>query len=204
MDLASEETRLQRRVAAREQQQACQRGRGSGSEPRAEFAMMQAMRHCLAGPIAVILLMTAAPAWAQFYDLDGAFRCLRTPDAQCESDLANRPTQGPPPPPPKPSTPGVGDAIAHVRNKTIGPKDIETLTQAAAANDSRAVEVLAWCKLNGLGTPRDPVAAYWLYRQAAALNVPHARENQIAVFEKQFTAEQRQQVLTDENNGKKP
>jgi len=165
---------------------------------------MGLMHHRLAACTAALLLAATTSARAQFYDLDGAFRCLRTPDAQCESDLANRPTQGPPPPPPKPTMPGVGDAIAHVRDKTIGPKDIETLSRAAAANDPRAVEVLAWCKLTGLGTARDPVAAYWLYRQAAGLNVPHARENQIAVFEKQLTSEQRQQVLTDENSGKKP
>ena len=168
--------------------------------------MMNAMPARRAALFAVFLLSTSAPAWAQFYDLDGAFRCLRTPDAQCEKDLANRPSPAPvpPPPPPKPSGPGVADAIAHVRDKTIGPRDIEALAQGAAADDPRAVEVLAWCKLNGLGTTRDPVGAYWLYRQAAGLNVPHARENQIAVYEKQLTAEQRQQVLNKENERKKP
>jgi TPR repeat protein len=170
--------------------------------PAAEFAIIAAMR--VTGSIAVFLLLAATAAHAQFYDLDGAYRCLKTPDAQCEKDLADQPTQGPPPPPPKPVAPDVGAAIAHVRDKTVGAKDIQTLTHSAEANDPRAVEVLAWCKLNGLGTARDPVAAYWLYRQAAALNVPHARENQIAVFEKQLTPEQRQQVLTEENSRKKP
>jgi hypothetical protein len=163
------------------------------------------MQHRLAGPVVVFLLLTASAGRAQFYDLDGAYRCLMSPDAQCEKDLADHPIQAPPPPPPpKPTAPGVGDAIAHVRDKTVEPTDIETLAHAAEANDPRAVEVLAWCKLNGLGTARDPVAAYWLYRQAAGLNVAHARENQIAVFEKQLTPEQRQQVLTEENSRKKP
>jgi len=203
IDLAPEEARLRYRQAAGGKQQKPPE-RGTRSEPRPDFVIIDAMPCRFVVMIALLLLATAVPAQAQFYDLDGAFRCLRTPDAQCESDLANRPSPGPPPPPPKPTTTGVGDAIAHVRNKTVGPKDIEALTQAAEANDARAVEVLAWCKLNGLGTPRDPVGAYWLYRQAAGLNVPHARENQIAVFEKQLTSEQRQKVLTDENDRKKP
>jgi TPR repeat protein len=162
------------------------------------------MQHRFVGSVVFLLMVASTAASAQFYDLDGAYRCLKSPDAQCEKDLADHPTQGPPPPPPKPAAPGVGDAIAHVRDKTVGPRDIETLARAAEANDPRAVEVLAWCKLNGLGTARDPVAAYWLYRQAAGLNVAHARENQIAVFEKQLTPDQRQQVLTEENRGKKP
>ncbi|MGH3578773.1 MAG: SEL1-like repeat protein, partial [Mycobacterium sp.] len=62
------------------------------------------------------------------------------------------------------------------------------------------VEVLGWCRLNGIGAPRDPVAAYWLYRQASGLGVPHARENQVAIYKHQLTSEQRQQVLTGENN----
>jgi TPR repeat protein len=166
--------------------------------------MIGAMRQRLAQAIALLVLGAAVPAWGQFYDLDGAYRCLRSPDAQCQQDLQDRQTQAPPPPPAKPATPGVAGAIAHVRDKSVGPKDIEALTEGAKTNDPRAVEVLAWCKLTGLGTARDPVGAYWLYRQAAALNVPHARDNQIAVFEKQLTAEQRQQVLTDENKATKP
>jgi TPR repeat protein len=89
--------------------------------------------------------------------------------------------------------------LAHVRDKTATAGDLEVLTRLAEANDPRAVEVLAWCRLNGIGGARDPVAAYWLYRQAAGLEVPHARENQVAIFERQLTPEQRQEVLTGEN-----
>ena len=141
-----------------------------------------------------------SPASAQFYDLDGAYRCLKTPDPACEKDLQDRPAPPvPPAPPPKPNEPSFGQVLAHVREKTAGPGDIEVLARLAEANDARAVEVLAWCKLNGIGGARDPVAAYWLYRQAAGLEVPHARENQIAIFERQLSAEQRQEVLTGEN-----
>jgi TPR repeat protein len=152
--------------------------------------------------VLVVLAVAAfgSPAPAQFYDLDGAYRCLKSPDPACEKDLKDLP---PPaqlgPTAPKPNEPSFAQVIAHVRAGNAGTGDIDVLTRLAGANDPRAVEVLAWCKLNGLGGARDPVAAYWLYRQAAGLNVPHARDNQIAVFEKQLTSEQRQQVLTEEN-----
>jgi len=143
----------------------------------------------------------AAPARAQFYDLDGAYRCLKAPDPECERNLRDRPS---PPPaaaeqPSKPSEPEFAEVVAHVRAKTAGPKDIEVLRRLARANDPRAVEVLAWCELNGIGTERDPVAAYKLYRQAVGLGVPHARDNQAAVFERQLTSEERQAILLEEN-----
>ena len=141
-----------------------------------------------------------SPASAQFYDLDGAYRCLKTPDPACEKDLKDLPAPAQSlPTSPNASEPSFPQVIAHVRAGNAGTGDIDVLTRLAGTNDPRAVEVLAWCKLNGLGGARDPVAAYWLYRQAAGLNVPHARDNQIAVFEKQLTSEQRQQVLTEEN-----
>ena len=152
----------------------------------------------------VLLLLGIAvvvqPASAQFYDLDGAYRCLKTPDPACEKNLKDQPSPPTPrPPPPKPNEPGFPQVLAHVRDKAATSGDIEVLVRLAEANDARAVEVLAWCRLNGIGGARDPVAAYWLYRQAAGLEVPHARENQIAIFERQLTPEQRQEVLTGEN-----
>ena len=89
--------------------------------------------------------------------------------------------------------------IAKVRDRTAGPPEIDFLARHAAANEPRAVEVLAWCKLNGVGTGADPVAAYWLYRQAAKLGVANARRNQIAVYESRLTPDERQQVLVQEN-----
>lgn len=162
--------------------------------------MMRAMMARLLAALLVCLLSQVLPARAQFYDLDGAYRCLKSPDPQCEKDLADRPAPAPPPPPPtKPTEPSLDDVIVHVRNKTAGPKDIEVLARLSGGNDPRAVEMLAWCELNGIGTASNPVAAYWLYRQAAGLGVAHARENQIAIFERQLTPDQRQEVLTGEN-----
>lgn len=154
--------------------------------------------------IAVLLVVGMAalgsPARAQFYDIDGAYRCLKTPDPACEKELQDRPAPPAPlPAAPKPNEPSFKQVLAHVRDGSAGQGDIDMLTRLAKADDPRAVEVLAWCKLNGIGGARDPVAAYWLYRQAAVLNVSHARDNQIAVFERQLTSEQRQQILTEEN-----
>ena len=163
--------------------------------------MIAGMNRAMSVVLAVSLLALGWPARAQFYDLDGAYRCLKSPDPACEKDLQDRPPPpGPPAPPPKPSSePSFAQVLTHVRDKTAGPEDMAVLARLAGTNDPRAVEVLAWCRLNGIGGVRDPVAAYWLYRQAAGLEVPHARENQIAIFERQLTPEQRQEVLTGEN-----
>jgi hypothetical protein len=159
------------------------------------------MMHRLILPVLACVVTLAVPARAQFYDLDGAYRCLKAPDPECERNLRDRPS---PPPaaaeqPSKPSEPEFAEVVAHVRAKATSAKDIEVLRRLAKANDPRAVEVLAWCELNGLGTPRDPVAAYKLYRQAAELGVAHARENQNSVFARQLSPEQRQAILLEEN-----
>jgi len=155
--------------------------------------MMAAMRHLL---LALFLSLPAVPARAQFYDLDGAYRCLTQPTEACEKDLKDQPRPAPPAPA-EAST--LDKVIAKVRDKSAGPAEIDFLEKHAAANEPRATEVLAWCRLNGLGTKADPVAAYWLYRQAAKLGVANARRNQIAVYENRLTPEERQQVLVQEN-----
>jgi TPR repeat protein len=168
--------------------------------------MMRRMRRCremllptvLVVPI-VLAVSIARDASAQFYDLDGTYRCLETPDAACAEGLRDRPQPAPPSAGAAPKGPSLDQAIAKVRAKTAGAGEIELLEKQAAANEPRAVEVLAWCKLNGIATPRDAVGAYWLYRQAAALGVPNARRNQIAVFEHRLTSEERQQVGAREN-----
>jgi hypothetical protein len=168
--------------------------------------MMRRMRRCremllpavLVIPV-VLALSVARVASAQFYDLDGAYRCLQTPDAACQEGLHDRPQPAQPSATAAAKGPSLDQAIAKVRAKTAGPAEIELLEKQAAANEPRAVEVLAWCKLNGIATPRDAVGAYWLYRQAAALGVPNARRNQIAVFEHRLTSEERQQVGAREN-----
>lgn len=145
---------------------------------------------------ALALLLPPSAALAQFYDLDGAYHCLTTPDAGCEKDLRDQPR----PPPPPPGGPTLEQVIAKVRAGNLGPHEIDFLEKRAAANDPRAVEVLAWCKLNGIGMAADPLAAFWLYRQAAGLGVVNARQNQIAIYESRLTPDQRQQVLLREQS----
>jgi TPR repeat protein len=156
--------------------------------------MMAGMRHG-AWLLSAILALLPAAALAQFYDLDGAYRCFTTPSAACEKELREQPR----PPPPPPAGPSMEQIIAKVRDKTAGAHEIAILEARAADNDPRAVEVLAWCKLNGIGTPADALGAFWLYRQAAALGVANARQNQIAIYESRLTPEQREQVLMREN-----
>jgi len=147
--------------------------------------------------IALGMTLLPWPALAQFYDLDGAYHCVTTPDAACEKDLKDQPRPAPPPPPAE--GPTMEKVIAKVRDRTAGPPEIDFLEKHAGANEPRAVEVLAWCKLNGVGTVADAVAAYWLYRKAAKLGVTNARRNQIAIYESRLTPDERQQVLVQEN-----
>lgn len=148
--------------------------------------------------LAAAVALLPAAASAQFYDLDGVYRCLTAPDAACQEGLRERP-EPPPAPPPPPPVPTLDQVIAKVRNRSAGEREIAVLEKHAAADEGRAVEVLAWCKLNGIAMPRDPIDAYWLYRRAAELGVPRARSNQIAIYKTRLTPEQRQQVLMREN-----
>jgi TPR repeat protein len=137
-----------------------------------------------------LLALLPSTALAQFYDLDGAYHCLTTQDTACEKDLRDQPR-----PVPAPATPTLDEVIAKVRAKELGPREAAILEKRAGANDPRAVEVLAWCKLNGIGMPADALGAFWLYGKAAELGVANARQNQVAIYESRLTPDQREQVL---------
>lgn len=139
------------------------------------------------------------PARAQFYDLDGTYHCVTAPNAACNERL-NEPQKSETPPtlqaePP----PRLEDAIARVKQGAATAADIRLIEAAVAAKDSRAVEVMAWCALNGIAMPADPMRAYWLYGEAASLGVANARKNQLAIYKSRLTSEQRQQVLVQES-----
>ena len=141
-------------------------------------------------------LCCASVARAQFYDLDGTYRCVTAPDTACKKSL-----EPPPPlPPPPPATPSVAEAIAHIRAEKVTAADIAVLEQQAAAKEPRAVEALAWLKLNGIGMTADPVEAYVLYGEAASLGVAGAETNQAAIFETRLNQEQRQLALMREQS----
>jgi TPR repeat protein len=144
----------------------------------------------------IALALLPAAARAQFYDLDGAYRCLTSKDQSC---VQTREEPVPQPPQAAKPVPSFEEIIARVRQKKATVEDIRLLQSRADGKDARAIEVLAWCRLNGIGTASDAVAAYWLYREAADLGVANARKNQIAIYETRLSPEQRQQVLMREN-----
>jgi hypothetical protein len=89
--------------------------------------------------------------------------------------------------------------IAHVQAGKASESEMDALEAAAAKGLPNAVEVLAWCYLEGRGREVDLVRAYWLYRQAAELGVANAAANQRAIYDGRMTGEQRQRILIVEN-----
>jgi TPR repeat protein len=171
----------------------------------------------------------AAPSQGQFYSLEGRYECLNDPKAVCYDATSNapapKPAADPAPADAEPATPRAKAARARVASPSIGtaapaiaaptdpisavatrlqggtaiPGDIALLHDRAAAGDKRATELLAWCHLNGVGVPRDPVPAYLLYGLAARLGVLNAERNQAIVYETDMTSEQRQSAVLIEN-----
>lgn len=133
------------------------------------------------------------PARAQFYDLDGSYHCLTKGSAACAGE-GDVPPPAPPPPPPY-TGPTMESVIADIRAQRVSEADMRLLESHAEKKEPRAVEALAWCKLNGLGGTADPLAAYFLYGEAAQLGVPNAQANQVAIFESRLTQQQRQDLL---------
>ncbi len=90
---------------------------------------------------------------------------------------------------------------ARIQARRPSRNDIAWLTQAARNGDARAIELLAWCKLNAIGMARDPVEAYLLYGAASNAALPNARDNQRLIYERDLDSNQRQQVLDLANEG---
>ncbi|HEX4194834.1 MAG TPA: hypothetical protein VHY80_17130 [Stellaceae bacterium] len=143
--------------------------------------------------LAGFLALTDTPARAQFYSLDGTYHCVMDADPACSAEAKLPPP--PVPPPPVYTGPTMDSVIAGIRAKKLSPGDMQLLEAHAEQKEPRAVEALAWCKLNGVGWPADPMAAFFLYGEAAQLGVLGAKDNQIAIFEAQLTQQQRQDVL---------
>jgi hypothetical protein len=168
-----------------------------------------------------LLCASTLPAHADFYRLEGRFQCLDQPDTVCY-DAAPTHVEAPPdataplresPPEPapvvaiapaKPVQPADPITLIAARIKAERPDagDVAALRRAAKTGDPRAIELLAWCALRGIGTDRDPVEAYLLYGAAAAESVPRARENQALIYEETLTGEERQRVLDREATGR--
>jgi len=172
------------------------------------------------GFLALALCATAAtPARAQFYSLEGRYQCLNDPSAVCydatPSTLAPKkksavPDSSAPAKPeakaaatravaPSAAADPLAAVAARLQSGAAVPHDIALLRERAAASDSRATELLAWCHLKGVGMEKDPIPAYLLYGVAARLGVANARRNQAIVYETDMTPEQRQVALTIED-----
>ena len=177
--------------------------------------------------LALALGCAALPAHAQFYSLEGRFECLDDPHAVCGdvaqqapapaasattvATAASRPlaAAGQHGAPARPAAAHQGDAADPVRaiaqrlqagHPAAG--DATALRRLAEGGDRRALELLAWSNLKGVGTARDPVQAFLLYGLAADLGVGTARHNQAVIYETELSPEQRQQVLTLANGTK--
>lgn len=163
----------------------------------------------------------APPAAAQFYSLEGRFECLNDPKAVCFDATSD----GPMAKPSERATPGnaarpagqgkarrasaaprpaeAADPLREIARRLESghpaPDDAAALHRLAEAGDKRALELLAWCNLKGLGVARDPLQAYLLYGIAAGLGVAEARRNQAIIYENDLTSEQRHQALMIEN-----
>ncbi|HZB94222.1 MAG TPA: SEL1-like repeat protein [Stellaceae bacterium] len=177
----------------------------------------------LGAGVLLALAAGAAPARAQFYSLEGRFQCLDHPGAVCFDATSDAP-----PPPlarrrPAPVETGAAPhakaerperlaaiepsagqdplqpVIARLEAREPRPEDIVVLRRLARRGDKRAVELLAWANLKGIGVPPDPTEAYLLYGTAASLGVRHAKQNQAVVYETMMTPDQRQQALDIEN-----
>lgn len=79
-------------------------------------------------------------------------------------------------------------------------EDLKHLHTLSRSGDGRAIELLAWCDYFGIGSPRDPVAAYILYGIASLAGVAGADANQAVIYEYVLTPGQRQLVLDIQND----
>ncbi len=146
-----------------------------------------------------LVALAGGPARAQFYDLDGTYHCVTTPDDSCTKSESDSTQPALPLAKEEPEAPTFAEAIEHVKKRAPTEADMHLLAARADAKDARAVEVMAWCKLNGIGTKPNALDAFWLYHEAAELGVATAKRNETAIFEHRLTSAERQEVLTKVN-----
>ncbi|MBE6458668.1 MAG: SEL1-like repeat protein [Alphaproteobacteria bacterium] len=69
-----------------------------------------------------------------------------------------------------------------IKQNHITPVELDEIHHRLHLNDPKAIEILAWMYTKGVGVQIDYVEAYKLYRKAAMLNVPQAKENALLVY----------------------
>ncbi len=166
------------------------------------------------------LCATAAPARSDFYRLDGRFECSRPGrrrvlrrDAVARRDAAraaacrcragnstqrDRTAAGSAAAPGGRSIRSLAIADADQARAARARRSARAAPGGGRQRPARAVELIAWSALRGIGAGRNAEQAYYLYGEAADLGVPHARDNQALVFEQSLTQDQRQRVLERE------
>jgi hypothetical protein len=184
-----------------------------GAPALAEFYDLKGRYECLATPDKVCFDATPSPAvppTAMEEPADAAPDASPAgPSKEARPGTAAKPGSGTKPgtaakpgSAAKPS-PALVDPLTEIGNRLQAKKpdagDIPALQARAKSGDARAIEMLAWCALTGVGMPRDPVHAYFLYGDAATAGAPKGRENQVTVYKRTLTSSQRQQVLEVEN-----
>jgi len=182
------------------------------------------------GAITAAALLAKLPAaQAELFSLSGRFQCLESGAAVCgdaqqiakqpaasapaiaQADIAAPiavPTAAAPIERLAPAATPAARAVdpvqvvaTRIQARRPSSNDIAWLAQAARDGDARAIELLAWCKLNAIGMARDPVEAFLLYGAAGSAALPNARDNQRLIFERDLDSGQRQQVLELANAG---
>jgi TPR repeat protein len=170
---------------------------------RADSAQLQWQYECLKNPDAVCF--DATPS--------GADPLAPKPVAVAvpaeEPTAASPAAAGPPAAPARkqaaksPPPAAAADPLAAIAGRLQAGKptaaDMAALQARAKQGHPRALELLAWAELVGVGVPRDPVQAYFHYGMAAAAGVPTGRRDQAAIFSGSLTNEERQQILVIEN-----
>jgi hypothetical protein len=146
--------------------------------------------------LALVLTTLGAPsAHAETSPLRWQLECLKTADAVCYDATPS----GSDPLPPAQETKAPPDPLlaiaAHLQARRPSAADIAALQMRARAGNPRALELLAWAELVGVGVARDPVQAYFLYGKAAGAGALTARRDQAAVYQGILTPEERQQIL---------
>ncbi len=175
---------------------------------RADFSRLQWQYECLRDPDAVCFDATpsgADPLAPKAPPANAAPAAENATPASSSTSAATPPAGQSRKPAVKPPTEEAasGDPLRAVAARLQARKptasDITLLQARAKAGNARALELLAWAELVGVGVPRDAVQAYFLYGMAAAAGVPTGRRDQATVYESALTAEERQQVLVIEN-----
>ncbi|HWE73570.1 MAG TPA: hypothetical protein VG328_10460 [Stellaceae bacterium] len=183
----------------------------------------------LGGFAAATIFARLPMAQAELFSLDGRFQCLESGAKICgDAQLVVKPRPAPvvaeplvvaepvsaaPVAAPAPAAVAEQASVAarpidplqvvaaRVQARRPSRNDLAWLAQAARSGDARAIELLAWCKLNAIGMARDPVEAYLLYGAAGNAALPNARDNQRLIYERDLNSDQRQQVLDLSNEG---